>query len=292
MAQVTFAITVTIRPSETAVTVDNVGSVTPNPGTECTDGEPTCDGENTFTATPETALLTISKEHTPVNPTPPAAGELLTYTVVVTNTSEFTTAHATLDDPVPAQVVADGGWTTTTTGTGTTATPASATTGFPTGVTLTIAPLGTVTFTITVHVSATYNGTQVTNTATATPETNTACADGEPTCHAVDSFINPARLEVAKIHMPTDPHPVPGQHVHLHGDGDQPGQQRHRCGHVLRPTAGSTPGRSRRDLDVHPQRRVDVWVDERYGIAHRRAGHGGAQRWHGDVRHHGHHPAQ
>ncbi len=209
--KVTFAITVTIRPSETAVTVDNVGSVTPNPGTECTDGQPTCDGENTFTAIPETALLTISKEHTPANPTPPAAGELLTYTVVVTNTSAFTTAHATLDDPVPAQVVADGGWTTATTGTGTTATPASATTGFPTGVTLTIAPLGTVTFTITVHVSATYNGTQVTNTATATPETNTACADGEPTCHAVDSFINPARLEVAKIHMPTDPHPAPGQ---------------------------------------------------------------------------------
>ena len=71
---VTFAITVTIRPSETAVTVDNVGSVTPNPGTACTDGQPTCDGEDTFTATPETALLTITKEHTPANPTPPAAG--------------------------------------------------------------------------------------------------------------------------------------------------------------------------------------------------------------------------
>ena len=51
---VTFAITVTIRASEVPVTVHNVGSVTPNPGTACTDGQPTCDGEDTFEATPET----------------------------------------------------------------------------------------------------------------------------------------------------------------------------------------------------------------------------------------------
>ena len=68
---VTFTITVTIRASEVPVTVDNVGSVTPGPGTECVDGQPTCDGEDTFTATPETALLTIAKSHTPANPTPP-----------------------------------------------------------------------------------------------------------------------------------------------------------------------------------------------------------------------------
>ena len=51
---VTFTITVTIRPSEVAVTVHNVGSVTPGTGTTCVNGQPTCDGEDTFTATPET----------------------------------------------------------------------------------------------------------------------------------------------------------------------------------------------------------------------------------------------
>ena len=107
--KVTFAIAVTIRPSETAVTVDNVGSVTPGPGTACMDGRPTCDGEDSFTATPEPAPLTITKT---LEPTIPAQGGAITYTVVVTNTSAFTTAHATFDDPVPAQIVADGGWTT------------------------------------------------------------------------------------------------------------------------------------------------------------------------------------
>ncbi len=62
---VTFTIAVTIRPSEMAVTVDNVGSVTPGTGTACVNGQPTCDGEDTFTATPETALLTITKEQVP-----------------------------------------------------------------------------------------------------------------------------------------------------------------------------------------------------------------------------------
>ena len=205
---VTFTITVTIRASEAPVTVHNVGSVTPGAGTECTNGQPTCDGEDTFTATPETALLTIAKSQ---DPTTPAQGGAITYTVVVTNTSTFTTAHATFDDPVPAQITPDGTWTSATTGTGTTVTPPGPAAGFPTGVTLVIAPGGTVTFTITAHVSATYNGTQVTNTATATPGTNTDCADGQPTCQAAVSFANPARLTVAKTHTPTNPDPVPGQ---------------------------------------------------------------------------------
>ena len=204
---VTFTITVTIRASENPVTVHNVGSVTPGTGTECTDGQPTCQAEDTFEATPETAPLTITKTQ---DPTTPAQGGAITYTVVVANTSQFTTAHATLTDPVPAQIVADGGWTAVPTA-GSTATPASATTGFPTGVLLVIAPGGTVTFTITAHVADPYNGTEVTNTATATPGLNTVCENGQPTCQAEVSFTNPAQLEVAKTHAPTDPDPVPGQ---------------------------------------------------------------------------------
>ncbi len=205
---VVFAITVTILSSEVAVTVTNVGTVTTNPGTTCTNGGTTCNGEDTFEATPQTALLTIAKSQTP---TTPAQGGAITYTVTVTNTSALTTAHATLSDPVPAQIVADGGWTSATTGAGTTATPASATTGFPAGVVLVIAPGGTVTFTIHAHVAVPYNGTTVTNTATATPGTNTACESGNPTCQAQVSFANPAQLEVAKTHAPTNPDPVPGQ---------------------------------------------------------------------------------
>ena len=140
----TFTIDVTIQASAVPVSVDNVASVTPNPGTTCEDGHPTCDGEDTFEASPQTAQLTIEKSQAP---TTPAQGGAITYTVVVTNTSAFTTANATFSDPVPAQILADGGWTAATTA-GTTATPASAATGFPTGVTLVIAPGGTVTFTI------------------------------------------------------------------------------------------------------------------------------------------------
>ena len=291
---VTFAITVTIRPSETAVTVDNVGSVTPGSGTACVDGQPTCKGEDTFTATPETALLTITKSQAP---TTPAQGGAITYTVVVSNTSAFTTAHATFDDPVPAQIVADGGWTTTTTGTGTTATPASAATGFPAGVTLTIAPLGTVTFTITAHVSATYNGTQVTNTATATPGTQHGLCGRPADLPGGGQLRQPGPAGGGEDPLAHESRPGPGSAVHLHGDGDQPGQQRHRFGHVLRSAAGSAAGRSRRHLDVHPERRVDVWVAagepaDRYGIAHRGADHGGPQRRQGDVRDRRHHPAQ
>ena len=131
--------------------------------------------------------------------------------MTVTNTSISTIAHGTFVDPVPAQIVAGGGWTTKTSGTGTTATPASATTGFPTGVTLVIAPLGAVTFTITAHVSATYDGTPVINTATVTPGTNTGCEDGLPQCVGEDSFVIPAQLEVAKTHSPQNP--IPGQPV-------------------------------------------------------------------------------
>ena len=137
------------------------------------------------------------------------------------NTSAFTTAHATFDDPVPAQIVADGGWTTTTTVTGTTATPASAT-GFPAGDTLTIAPLGTVTFTINAHVSATYDGTQVTNVATATPALNTKCEDGQATCRAEVGFANPAQLDGGEVPLVHRTFPGRGTAGHLHGDRDQP----------------------------------------------------------------------
>ena len=67
------------------------------------------------------------------------------------------------------------------------------------------------TFTITAHVAVPYNGTTVTNIATATPGLNTICADGNPTCQAQVSFTNPAQLDVTKTHSPTHPDPVPGQ---------------------------------------------------------------------------------
>ena len=76
------------------VSVDNVASVTPNPAPRARTG---VDGEDTFEASPQTAQLTIEVQA----PTTPAQGGAITYTVVVTNTSAFTTANATFSIPVP-----------------------------------------------------------------------------------------------------------------------------------------------------------------------------------------------
>ena len=174
---------------------------------------------------------------------------------------------------------------------GSTATPASAQPGFPTGVILVIAPGGTVTFTITAHVAVPYNGTKVTNTATATPGLNTICADGELTCQAEVSFANPARLDVAKTHAPLNPVPVPGQPFTYTVT-------------VTNPSTGATATGS--FSDPLPDPPLDAagatWTctptgstcgaPTGYRIARRGGHHGGPQRRHRGLRHHRHHPHQ
>ena len=110
---VTFTITATILASGVPVTVDNVGSVTPGTGTECLDGQPTCDGEDTFTAEPTPAPLTIAKTHEPAAPT---QGQPFTYTITVTNTSTTTQAEGTIDDPFDSPALTGITWTATATG--------------------------------------------------------------------------------------------------------------------------------------------------------------------------------
>jgi uncharacterized repeat protein (TIGR01451 family) len=203
----TFIITVTVDPTFQGGQIVNTAIASPGDHTVCEDGEPECVAEVPVTSTPEPAPLQIEKSHTPTSPSP-IPGEAITYTVTVTNLSPSTIAHATFDDPVPAGIDATGAtWTTATTGTGTTVTPSSGT-GFPTGetITLTIAPGGTVTFTINAHVSASFVSGDITNVATATPGTNTECADGEPECVAEDSF-SLARLDVIKVRTPAVPRP-------------------------------------------------------------------------------------
>ena len=254
----TFTITVTVDPTFQGGTITNAATATPGDHTLCEEDRTAteCPAEVPVTSTPDPAPLTITKDQ---NPTTPAQGEAITYTVVVSNPSGFTVAHATFADPVPTQIVADGGWTTTTTGGGTTATPASAASGFPAGVALVIAPGGTVTFTITTTVSATYDGTQVTNTATATPGLNTECARGQATCQAEASFINPARLVVAKTHAPTDPHPVPGQRFTYTVTVTNPGDSATGSG-TFSDMLPDPPllDATTRHLDLYPQPRVDV----------------------------------
>jgi uncharacterized repeat protein (TIGR01451 family) len=210
----TFTISVTVPADFQGGTLTNEAVATPGQHTECADDPSavTCSAEVPITVTPDPAQLTVEKSHVPLNASPPP-GSAITYTVTVTNTSTSTIAHGTFDDPVPAMINATGAtWTTTTTGAGTTVTPASGT-GFPTGQTidLTIAPGGTVTFAISAAIADPYDGSNVTNIATVTPGTNTACEDGEPTCQAEDTFSLQARLLVEKSHAPVNPSPAPGQ---------------------------------------------------------------------------------
>ena len=104
----TFTITATIRPSGETVTIHNVGSVTPGPGTACEDGQPTCDAEDTFTANPTPAPLTITKTHSPASP---VQGDAVTYTVTVSNTSPTTQAEGTVDDPFDSPALQGITWT-------------------------------------------------------------------------------------------------------------------------------------------------------------------------------------
>ena len=108
---VIFAITVTIRTSDVPVTVHNVGSVTPGPGTACTGRAADLRRRGHLHGHPRDRPAHHHQVPHPGQPDAAGSGEPLTYTVVVTNTSPFTTAHATFNDPVPAMIVADGGWT-------------------------------------------------------------------------------------------------------------------------------------------------------------------------------------
>ena len=193
------------------MTVHNVGSVTPGPGTACVDGQPTCDGEDTFTATPETAPLTITKSQDPDHARAGWSDHL----------HGGGHQHQRLHDR-PRHFHRSGpgpdrrrrGLDDRDHRPGHHSHARQREHRLPHGGVAWSSPrAASVTFTITAHVAATYDGTQVTNTATATPGLNTACADGNPTCQAEVSFANPARLEVAKTHSPTDPDPVPGQPV-------------------------------------------------------------------------------
>ena len=194
----TFTVHATVRSDWPGGDVTNTASVTPGTNTECSpDDDPSCSATTTF---PTPSLITITKTHEPTHPEP-QPGQNVTYRVTVTNLSDQQAANATVDEPLPPQLDrSTATWTTTTTGTGTTATPASGT-GPPTGVAVTLAPEGTVTFTITAEILTTFPGGTITNTASATPGKNTACHNGDPVCDASTAFNSdppPAALAISK----------------------------------------------------------------------------------------------
>jgi uncharacterized repeat protein (TIGR01451 family) len=205
---VTFTILVTIRASGMPVTVDNVGSVTPGAGAECVDGEPTCDGEDTFTADPTPAALTIAKTHQPAAPT---QGQALIYAVTVTNTSAITDAEGTIDDPFDSPALTGITWTATATD-GSVSPDAGS--NSIAGVRVNLAPDGTVTFTVHATVRTDWPGGEVINTTVITPGTNTECDPSlDPSCSATDNFVTPSLITITKVHEPTNPLPKPGQLV-------------------------------------------------------------------------------
>jgi uncharacterized repeat protein (TIGR01451 family) len=210
---VTFTINATVQPDWPGGDVDNTAYVTPGDNTVCDlTRDPDCSAHTVF---PTPSRITITKSHEPIKPAPKPS-EIVTYTVVVTNLSYLQGAAATFNDPLPPQLDRPGAtWTTAVTGQGTTATPSTGT-GPPTGVALTLGPEGTVTFTIVATVRGAFLGGTVTNTASATPGTQTECQPAAPTCDASTSFEsmpNPARLRITKTYSPHRPTLQPGQAV-------------------------------------------------------------------------------
>jgi uncharacterized repeat protein (TIGR01451 family) len=174
---VTFIVNVTV-PSETAGgEFANIATATPTPSsnTACVDNTkpdlPPCSDSATVTVPPSTARISIAK--TPEMQTR-APGEAFTFTLVVTNTSQTTPATATVRDALPAELEG-GDWTCTP---ALANCPASGTRAdLASGVPVSLPPNGTATFTINVSVAATFNGSSIDNTATATPgDNNTECA--------------------------------------------------------------------------------------------------------------------
>ncbi len=107
----TFTIAVTVDPAFQGGPITNTATVTPGANTVCAANPAanSCPADVQVNPPIPPAALEITKSH---NATPELApGGPITYTVTVTNTSISTIAHGTFDDPVPAQIVADGGWT-------------------------------------------------------------------------------------------------------------------------------------------------------------------------------------
>ena len=199
----TFTVHATVRTDWPGGNVINTSVVDPGDHTTCDPkADPSCSATDDF---PTPSLITIVKIHEPTTPLP-QPGQNVTYRVTVTNLSDQQAAHASFADPLPPQL--DGAaaiWTTETTGTGTTATPAHGT-GSPLGVALTLGPGGTVTFVITTPILPSFQGGTITNTGTATPGENTACAP--EVCDASTSFdppIPPAPVEIEKSVEPSGP---------------------------------------------------------------------------------------
>ena len=200
---VTFIVHATVRTDWPGGVVINTSVVTPGLNTECDPAaDLSCSATDDF---PTPSLIKIVKTHEPTNPLP-QPGQHVTYRVTVTNLSDQQGAFATLDDPLPLQLdAAAATWTTETTGTGTTVSPAQGT-GSPAGVALTLGPGGTVTFVITAQILPTFQGSTITNIATATPGENTAC--DPDVCDATTSFQPPipsAPLAIAKSVTPGGP---------------------------------------------------------------------------------------
>ncbi len=213
---VTFAITATMLPIAGPVTVHNVGTVTPNTDadTACANGQPTCDGSDTFTATPTPATLAITKTHTPPIPT---QGQPVTYTVTVTNTSngagQATQAHATISDPFDSPALTGITWTTAATPVGESMVTPTSGSG-PINAQVTIVTGGSVTFTVHATVRSDWPGGDVINTSVSQPGENTQCDPAEdPSCSATEDFPTPSLVSIVKTHLPTDPLPQPGQNV-------------------------------------------------------------------------------
>jgi uncharacterized repeat protein (TIGR01451 family) len=169
-ATITYTVTGTVSPTASGA-ISNTATVSAPAGVSDSNAanNSSTDTNVIVTGVPTTDVsVTKTGDQDPV-----AAGDLLTYTIVVSNNGPSAAANVTLSDAIPADTTfvsftAPAGWTTTT--------PAPGGTGVVTATTPTLAAGASATFTLVVEVDSGASGTTISNSATVTTTTGDTVA--------------------------------------------------------------------------------------------------------------------
>ena len=183
--QLVYTVTGTV-PTGTTATLTNTATVTPPPGSSDTGCTPNCSGTNHDP--PATVDLKVTKTSTP---DPYMAGQVLTWTITVTNGGPDTATGATVSDPLPGGLTAAGFTWTCTPSTGATCTTTGS--GNITD-TVTIPSGGHLVYAVTGTVPAGTTGA-LDNTVTVTPPNGYVDTGCTPNCSTTN--LNPPQVKLS-----------------------------------------------------------------------------------------------